>query len=256
MTWHCSPNPYAYKNYNLPEAQDNATEIRNWLASFGWTDNAICGFLGNVHTEGAYNPWCWERQGQQGGPKYDPPTYAYWQQTYNDARGYGLVQFTPAAKYIDGRNYWIAHGDDSRAWSPEYPPPPDVTNFTGYGPYFADVPGSQYDGIAQLYFINYYADYYDNIPGAIPNFPYSQYKASTDSVAYLTEVWIRNYERPSEAQIEQSLPERIDAAEFWWTFFTGTPPEPPTPPGPEPGPIITKKRKIVILAGGKWYIRC
>ena len=255
--WHCDPDPYAYKNYNLTEAQDNATEIRNWLSSFGWTDNAICAFLGNVHTEGAYNPWCWERQSA---PYNNPPTYAEYQTDWLRARGYGLVQFTPAAKYIDSRAYWLLPapygGDDSTAWSPDYPPPADTSTMPGYGPYFADRAGNTFDGVAQLYFVHYYADYYDSIPGvSIPNISYAQFRSSTASVAWLTEVWLRNYERPDEQYIIGTLAERVDAAEFWWTYFTGLPPEPPTPPGPEPPTPSKKKRSIVILAGSRPYIQ-
>lgn len=251
--WHCDPDPYAYKNYNLTEAQDNAKEIRNWLSSFGWTDNAICAFLGNVHTEGAYNPWCWERQSA---PYYNPPTRAAYQANPTRARGYGLVQFTPAQKYIDSATYYNNHPDPGVIHDPvNYPAPPQTNNMQGYNPYFADTGGGLFDGVAQLYFVNYYADYYDSIPGtSIPGINYAQYKASTDSVAWLTEVWLRNYERPNEQTIIDTLPERTDAAEFWWTFFTGLPPEPPTPPGPTPTPT-KKKRSIVILAGSRPYIQ-
>lgn len=61
----------------------NAQYILNYLLAKGWTKNAICGMLGNMQTESTINPGIW--QSLDAG---------------NFSGGYGLVQWTPASKYI------------------------------------------------------------------------------------------------------------------------------------------------------------
>lgn len=77
-------------NTYLNEAQKmyNAQLVANhFIASGGWTVNAICGLLGNMSGESTLNPNLYE-------------------QGYNHSlsRGYGLVQWTPATKLMDWCN--------------------------------------------------------------------------------------------------------------------------------------------------------
>lgn len=84
------------KNNYLSESEmkNNATMFCAKMTSLGFSLNAICGMLGNIQTESNINPGIWESL------------------TYNLSRGYGLVQWTPATKYIKwcGSN-WKNNGD-------------------------------------------------------------------------------------------------------------------------------------------------
>lgn len=72
------------KFLNQNEMAVNAKYILDYLINEGWTKNAICALLGNAQIESTLNPGIWEslRQG-------------------NLAGGYGLLQWTPATKYMD-----------------------------------------------------------------------------------------------------------------------------------------------------------
>lgn len=110
--------------------------------------------------------------------------------------GYGLVQWDPASKY---KQWAIDNGHD-------------IT-----------------DGYWQLYDLDTEAhggEYYVN-----PTYPlsYAEFKISTDTPAYLTEVFLKNYER---AGVEL-LQERINWSNYWYEFLSGEePPVPPPPPTP------------------------
>lgn len=195
MAWYAKK--YGAYDIDSAEALNNATMIYNLYTSLGWSVNAICAVLGNMVAESGYNPWRWENDDVP----YQDDSYAY-------GGGYGLVQFTPARKYIYDSN---------------------AQQMSGYAPNFYDVQGDATDGNAQMLFINQYADYYstDDYPES-----YAEFKQSSADVGYLTEAWCYNYERP--ANPSASMEWRIDAAAYWYNIFSGTPPEPPEPPGPEP----------------------
>ena len=121
--------------------------------------------------------------------------------------GYGLVQWTPARKF---KQWAIDEGH----------------NIT--------------DGYWQLYDLDTQAHGTEYL--VKPTYPlsYDEFKVSDGTPAYLTEVFLKNYER---AGVE-ALQERISWAEYWYDYLGGeTPepsPEPPTPP-PPPTPIIERK---------------
>lgn len=75
------------------EMENNATIIWNYLASKGWTLNAVSAILGNMQSESTINPNIWESL------------------TVDYSRGYGLVQWTPASKYIDWAGADWENGD-------------------------------------------------------------------------------------------------------------------------------------------------
>lgn len=87
MAWH-------YKDTNVDphftqeQLQDNATMVRNQLASYGWSLNAICGVLGNWQWESHINPGQWQ----------------YGHSIGSATGGYGLGQWTPTGHYIDWAN--------------------------------------------------------------------------------------------------------------------------------------------------------
>jgi hypothetical protein len=66
------------------EMTENAKYILTYLTGAGWTKNAVCAVLGNMETESTINPDIWESL------NYGDTTH-----------GYGLVQWTPATKYLN-----------------------------------------------------------------------------------------------------------------------------------------------------------
>lgn len=181
---------------NSAEALDNANMVYAILRGQGWTLNAICGVLGNMGAESGYNPWRW--QGELIGVSTGSP----WRN-----KGYGLVQFTPASKYID----------DARAKA-----------FPGYGPNFSDKVGNVNDGYAQLMFVDGYADYITT--SAYP-LSYAQFKVSEANPGYLAKAWLYNYERPGDPGATEAA--REANGNWWYQVLSGEePPDPPDPTGP------------------------
>ena len=194
MTWFAKAKG-AYAETS-DEAYQNALEAYSLLSSRGWTLQAFCGMWGNVGHEGGYNPWRWQSD------NVPPTTGSPWTN-----KGYGFTQFTPGGKYIN----------DSRAKA-----------MSGYAPNFSNKTGNASDGYAQMQFVDEYADYYPTT-----KFPltYAEYKQATQPVTTMTEIWMRNYERPGSYS---TLPTRQASAEYWYQKLSGVTPEPPTPPSPDP----------------------
>ena len=129
----------------------------------------------------------------------------------SNEHGYGLVQWDPARKY---KNWARANNH------------------------------SIYSGYWQVYFLNNQSGGTEWIPTT--HFPetYDQFKHSGQTLSYLTECFLRNYERASVAT--EDLESRIEYANKWYRYIMGTdpppeptpeppyPPEPPTPPDPDP----------------------
>ena len=111
--------------------------------------------------------------------------------------GFGLPQFTPSTKYTD--------------WA------------KGKG---RDI----YSGYWQCYTINYQDYGIEWTPKGIMS--YSDFKKSTASATYLAEVFMKCYERPGSPQLSS----RQAYAAKWYSYFSGSPPEPPQPDPPEPQP--------------------
>lgn len=87
------------------EMQNNAWIIWAYLASKGWSDNAITGMLGNMETESTINPGIWQNLDSS-----------------NKSGGYGLVQWTPSTNYTnwaDTHGYAIDDGDAQLKWIDE-----------------------------------------------------------------------------------------------------------------------------------------
>ena len=68
----------------VSEMETNARYIANYLLARGWSINAICGMLGNMQAESGINPGIWQNRDEG-----------------NTSLGYGLVQWTPATKYLN-----------------------------------------------------------------------------------------------------------------------------------------------------------
>lgn len=127
-----------------------------------------------------------------------------------ESGGYGLVQWTPARKI---KNWLRAnnHALESGFW--------------------------------QIYAINFQPEGVEWIPTS--QFPetYDEFKHSEESVAYLTECFLKNYERAGVAALEQ----RITYAENWYEYITGTHPDPPEPPDPDPHGYKSTFKQIIFL---------
>lgn len=65
----------------------NAQYIWDFLKMIGWTKPAVAAMLGNMQTESTINPGLWENF-----------------QENNMSKGFGLVQWTPASKFINWAN--------------------------------------------------------------------------------------------------------------------------------------------------------
>lgn len=191
------------------EAQENAILIYSELSSYGWTLSAVCGFLGSVGAESSYNPWRWEDD------IVISSTDSYNISDGNRRHGYGLVQFTPASKYV-----WNSAAQSMLNFSPNY----------------SDVTGTPEDGRAQCEFINSFADYQ---PTSTYPQSYADYKAWTGTPEEGASIWLYNYERGGYAT-EQ---DRRNLARWWYDFLGGI--TPPTPTHRKKGLPIWLINKIV-----------
>lgn len=198
MPWH-NKNTGAYGRESA-EALDNARMGYSILAARGFTLASFCAVWGNVEHESGYNPWRW--QGDSVLPVGDPRI------GYQNAHAYGLVQWDPASKYIDG-----------------------ATSYSGYGPNYSDRQGSANEGSAQLNFLDATAvssgQYFPN-PNYNYQISYANFKAATlnqYSMEWLTRAWFHNYERGTWSS------SRVTAAQYWYDTLSGE------PPAPQPGKI-------------------
>jgi hypothetical protein len=149
----------------LEEMTVNAQYILNYLLGEGWSKNAVCGMLGNMQTESWINPGVWQSF-----------------QSGNMSGGYGLVQWTPASKYVD--------------WA----------NSNGLNHAEMD---------SQLKRIIYEVE--NNIQWIDSNMTFQQFSVSTDTSYNLGMKFIEAYERPSDP----NQPLRGEQAEYWFTNLSG-----------------------------------
>lgn len=150
------------------EMTENAEYILSYLLKKGWTKQAVCGMLGNMETESTINPGIW--QGLQEG---------------NMSGGYGLVQWTPATKYIN----W-AKGE-----------------------------GLSYPAMdSQLKRILYEVDQNIQWIDVGSGMTFKQFTQSKKSAYDLAMIFISHYERPAEP----NQPARGTQAEYWYKNLKGT----------------------------------
>ena len=158
------------------EMENNALEVWNFFGSIGWTVESVSAMLGNMQSESGINPNIWEGL------------------TIDYERGYGLVQWTPATKYIGwgGLNYEDGNRQCERI---QY----EVDN------------GLQW-------FSN------PNAPIVDPPITFKEFTQSTGSVATLANYFLWYYEHPAVTIQEK----RAEQAEAWYRFLTGREPIPPS----------------------------
>lgn len=146
----------------------NAQYILDYLRDRGWTKNAVCGMLGNMQTESTINPGIWQSLKEN-----------------NLSGGFGLVQWTPASKYIDWAN---ARGLE-------------VANMD-----------SQLQRI--LYELENGEQYYAT---SAYNLSFSAFSQSTESAYYLGCAFLHNYERPKNSSQDAT---RGGQATYWYENLT------------------------------------
>jgi hypothetical protein len=163
------------------ESLNNAQLVANHFIATGWTPNAISALCGNMRHESSINPNIWE--------------FGY---NHSLDRGYGLVQWTPASKYIDWAN---ANGLDYALGDSQ----------------LSRIDYEQQNGIQWI---------------STSSFPlsFNEFTKSTQSVSYLTEAFMDDYERPNYTAGQQSLQGRIDFANLCltsldWSGSGYTPPD-------------------------------
>lgn len=170
---------------NTTECQsNNAYCITLYLMAQGWQFEAICGMLGNIQSEGQTQPGYWQSN-----------------DVGNLSTGFGLVQWTPATKYITWANTEWGNSDP---WGPYY--------YSGwYECYRIAMECAQ--GLSgqwiqtQDYPISFISFAKGSIPGQTPG----------DRVEYAAKAWLYNYERPANPQGSES--QRVSRAIAWYLRF-------------------------------------
>lgn len=164
---------YYSGNYWLNDSEMlvNAKYILDFLTDQGWSKNAVCGLLGNTQTESHHNPAIW--QGLNEG---------------NTSGGYGLVQWTPATKYLnwcDARGYVYGEMDSNLLRILE-----EVATDTQWG---------------------------NDSLGNPPPFTFEGFTHSELSAYELGMLFLRHYERPEV----YNQPIRGEQSQYWFDTLTG-----------------------------------
>lgn len=176
----------------LAQMQVNARFIYKYGTYLGLHVNVICALLGNMQRESGLNPGRWEDD-----------------IVNNYSKGFGLVQWTPATKYLN-----------------ESHPYED---------------GEPYEMLNNLYHVCEYTSLAKSQYIPTDDYPetYLEFMTSTKSISYLTKAFLYNFERASA----EALDERIANANYWYEFLTGNiPPIDPDEPNP-PTPTPSGKKK-------------
>jgi hypothetical protein len=156
------------KYLSIEEMTVNAQYILNYLLAKGWSKNAICGMLGNMQTESTINPAIWQNLDEG-----------------NTNLGFGLVQWTPASKYINWAN----------------------SNSLPYQEMDSNLSRILWEVQNNQQWIKT-TDY---------PLTFQEFTVSNETPSYLAQTFLRNYERPAN----QNQPNRSTQAEYWFTTLTG-----------------------------------
>lgn len=164
----------------------NAKYIYSYLISQGFTKNAACGVLGNMQQESGINP-------------------GIWQSTNNTTKGYGLVQWTPATRFLE---YAVENGIIGTASATAINA---VTNSN---------PKKLMDAeLNCLLWCCTHGDYFKPIAGGSMDhtgyrLSFSEFKASTLDAGILAKVFHDHYER--SAADATRLEQRATKARNWY----------------------------------------
>jgi len=199
--WYISANQYDVgpSSGNATSYQKhNADLIYNTLSALGWTTNAIAGTVGNIMYESCICPACsYPSIGSTIATIGN--TYA---ENYPD-NAYGLLQ-------------WKGRGSVD----------PDNNQLVGYAMRY----GYQwYSGVIQMNRLTWEfqapAKFHPQTVDGV-YYTFSSYASSTESAETLAKVWMVCYEGTYSV-----LDTRKANASYWYDYFSGTPPTPPTPTG-------------------------
>ena len=142
-----------------------AEQIWDYLTSRGWTKQSVSALLGNMQSESEISADSWE-SGLIG----------------NMSGGYGLVQWTPATKYIN--------------WA--------QSNGLVYQNVISQCKRLEWEVVNSQQFYN-------------PNMTFAQFTKSTQSPEALADIFIRYYERP----FNPNQPARGIQARYWFELLKG-----------------------------------
>jgi hypothetical protein len=156
------------------EMTTNANYIYNFLKGKGWTKNAIAGILGNMQSESTINPNRWQSD-----------------DIGDTSGGYGLVQWTPATKYLD----WCS----ARGYVPKYMD-------SNLKRILEEVSTDSQWGNNEVY--------------GSPPYNFKGFTKSTENPYTLGVNFLKFYERP-KVQDEAEQQERGNQAVYWYSHLTG-----------------------------------
>lgn len=149
---------------------DTATQIWNYLVGSGWSKTAVAALLGNMQSESGIIADRWQNDN-----------------VGNMSGGYGLVQWTPATKYID----------------------------------WAKANGLEYQNVySQCKRLEW--EVANNQQFSCPTMTFYQFKVSTDTPENLAKIFITYYERPANP----NQPERAQQARYWYDKLKNVDPKP------------------------------
>jgi signal transduction histidine kinase len=155
------------------EMSVNATYIYKALTAKSWSTNAISAILGNMQAESSINAGRWQSD-----------------EVNNMSAGFGIVQWTPATKYID--------------WASEQ-------GYTDYTELDNQLTRIQYEVDNGLQWIST-ATYAQS---------FTDFTKSIESVGTLAKMFLLNYERPAD-QSESVQEYRASLAENWYNYLMNT----------------------------------
>ncbi|UCS91465.1 phage tail-type lysozyme [Lactococcus lactis] len=143
--------------------QETAKQIWDYLTSRGWTQQSVSALLGNMQSESGIIADRWENDN-----------------VGNMSGGYGLVQWTPASKYID--------------WA--------KSNGLVYQDVISQCKRLEWEVANSQQFYN-------------PNMTFAQFTKSTQTPEDLANIFIKYYERP----LNPDQPARAIQARYWYNLF-------------------------------------
>lgn len=194
-----SGQPYKYYTGNVflsrAQMQVNARYVWQYLRLKGWSRNAVAGMLGNMETESTINAGIWQNLSDGS----------------DLSLGFGLVQWTPASKYLDWCGYVAYDSIDTALDRIIY----ELEN-----------------GLQWI---------------STEDYPlsFATFAKSAGSPEYLAECFLHNYERPADT----NQPARATQARTWYNYleqyddgYTGDGGD--IDDGDEPTPIPYKTSKM------------
>lgn len=180
------------EHLSTSEMEANVTYIYKYLSAKGWTKNAVCALCGNMQAESSINPGRWQSE-----------------DIGNMSMGYGLVQWTPATKYIN--------------WCSEQG--------------FSD-PSEMDNNLARIVY-----EVEQNIQWIYSGMTFKEFSTSTKSVEELATLFLLKYERPAD-QSESVQAYRGSLARNWLNHLEGVEPSEPSEPDTPVEPGTIKKKKL------------